>query len=119
MPTTCALWPSQAQITLDGSGNGTARLGPSGHGVVWTAGQVSVRTAQAVSTGTCQCSIYVGDDTSQVNFTDGTFSGDTGDSTDAASGMELRAGKYVFAVWSGGVPGDIATLRVTGSMVVP
>ena len=119
MTTTCPVWPSQTQIKLDGSGNGTASLGPSGHGVVWTLGTISVKTAQTVSTGTCQCSIYVGDDASAVNFLDGTFGGDTGDSTNAAIGMQIRLGKKVWAVWSGGVAGDVATLTITGTMEVP
>lgn len=119
MSTSCPVWPSQTQVTLNGSGAGTASLGPSGHGVTWTLGTVSVRTGQAVSTGTCQCLIYVGDRASAENFLDGTFSGDTGDSTNAASGTQILIGKKVFAVWSGGVPGDIATLTVTGTMAVP
>ena len=119
MTTTCPVWPSQTQVTLNGSGAGTARLGPTGHGVVWTLGNISVKTVQAVSTGVCECNTYVGDDASQTNFVQGTFSGDTGDSTDAASGVQVRLGKYVWAVWSGGVPGDIATLTITGTMEIP
>lgn len=116
---TVPIWPRQVQVTLNGSGAGTASLGPTGHGITWTLGTISVKTVQAVSTGTCQCSIYVGDDASAVNFLDGTFSGDTGDSTDAANGVQIRLGKQVFAVWSGGVAGDIATLTLTGTMDVP
>ena len=116
---TAPIWPRQTQITLDGSGAGTASLGPTGHGITWTLGTISVKTAQTVSTGTCECSIYVGDDTSAVNFLDGTFSGDTGDSSDAASGQQIRLGKRVFAVWSAGVAGDVATLTITGTMVIP
>jgi hypothetical protein len=116
---TVPIWPRQAQVKLNGSGAGTASLGPAGHGITWTLGTVSVKTGQAVSTGTCQCSIYVGDDASAPNFLDGTFSGDTGDSTDAASGQQIRLGKSVFAVWSGGVASDTATLTLTGTMEVP
>lgn len=119
MTASCPIWPSQTQITLNGAGAGTARLGPAGHGITWTLGTISVHTGQAVAVGTCQCSIYVGDDASAVNFTDSTFSGDTGDSTDAASGRQIRLGKWVWAAWSGGVPGDTATLTITGSMEVP
>lgn len=119
MPTTCPVWPRQTQIKLDGSGNGTANFGPSGHGVVWTIGVISVKTGQAVSTGTCQCQIYVGDRASAENFVDGTFSGDTGDSTDSANGMQVRLPNKVFASWSGGVAGDIATLTINGTMEVP
>jgi hypothetical protein len=116
---TVPIWPRQVQVKLSGSGGGTASLGPTGHGITWTLGTISVKTAQTVTTGTCQCSIYVGDDTSAVNFLDGTFSGDTGDSTDAASGQQIRLGKSVFAVWSSGVASDVATLTITGTMEVP
>lgn len=119
MPAVVPVWPRQVQVQLDGTGAGTARLGPSGHGITWTLGTISVKTAQTVATGTCNCNIYVGDDTSAVNFVDGTFSGDTGDSSDAASGEQIRLGKYVFAVWSSGVPGDVATLTLTGTMEIP
>jgi len=116
---TVPIWPRQVQVKLNGSGAGTASLGPAGHGITWTLGTISVKTAQAVPAGTCQASIYAGDDASATNFLDGTFSGDTGDSTDAAAGMQIRLGKQVFAAWSGGVPGDIATLTLTGTMQVP
>lgn len=119
MSTQCPIWPAQGQVKLDGSGAGTVRLGPSGHGIVWTLGAISVKTAQVVSTGVCTCNIYVGDDASATNFLDSTFSGDTGDSTTRASGMEIRSNKFVFAVWSSGVPGDIATVSLTGTMVIP
>lgn len=119
MTSTAPIWPRQVQVTLNGSGAGTASLGPTGHGITWTLGTISVKTAQTVATGTCNASIYVGDDTSPVNFLDGTFSGDTGDSSDAASGQQIRLGKSVFAVWSGGVPGDVATLTLTGTMEIP
>ena len=113
------IWPRQIQIKLDGTGAGTASLGPSGHGILWTLGTISVHTAQNVATGTCVCSIYAGDDTSQVNYLDSTFSGDTGDSTDAATGHQIRLGKKVFAVWSNGVADDLAFLTITGTMEVP
>jgi len=119
MTTTCPLWPDQGQVKLNGSGAGTVRLGPTGHGVVWTLGAISVKTAQVVSTGVCTCNIYVGDDASATNFLDGTFSGDTGDATSRASGQQIRSNKYVFAVWSGGVANDLATLTLTGTMEVP
>lgn len=119
MTSTCPVWPDQGQVKLDGSGGGTVRLGPAGHGITWALGAISVKTAQAVSTGVCQCNIYVGDDASATNFLDGTFSGDTGDATSRAAGAQIRLGKYVFAVWTGGVPGDIATLTLTGTMEVP
>jgi hypothetical protein len=119
MTTTCPVWPDQGQVKLSGAGAGTVRLGPTGHGITWTLGAISVKTAQQVATGTCQCLIYVGDDASAVNFLDGTQSGDTGDGSNRANGTQIRLGKAVFAVWSGGVPNDIATLSLTGTMEIP
>ena len=110
---TVPLFPDSVQVNLNGSGAGTAQLGPTGHGQVWTVNSISVRTAQTVSTGTCQCLVYVGDRASAENFLDGTFSGDTGDVFDTP--VTLKLNQSVFAVWSSGVASDIATLAITGT----
>ena len=111
--TTVDVWPDTVQVKLDGTGAGTARLGPTGHAQNWTVSSVSVRTAQAVSTGVCQCTMYAGDSPTSDNFKDATVSGDTGDIFDTA--ISLRLGQYIFAVWSGGVANDLATLTITGT----
>ena len=108
-----------ASVTLDGTGAGSAQLGPSSPGEVWRPAQVSVSCSAVVQTGTCEASIYAGAGIGQGAFVDGTFSGDTGDTTDAIAGELLRPGQYVFAVWTGGVPGALATVRVSGSREVP
>lgn len=108
-----------ASVTLDGTGAGTVQTGPSSPGEVWRPAQVSVSCSAVVSTGTCQASIYAGAGPSQSTFVDGTFSGDTGDTTDAISGHPLQPGQYIFAVWSGGVPGATATMVVYGQREVP
>ena len=108
-----------ASITLNGSGAGTVQLGPASPGETWRPAQVSVSCSAVVATGTCQCSIYAGAGTMQSTFVDGTFSGDTGDTTDAVGGQVLNPGQYIFAVWSGGVPGATATAVIAGSREVP
>lgn len=110
---TVDLWPDSVQIKLDGTGAGTARLGPTGHGQRWTVNSVSVRTTQAVSTGVCTCNVYAGDRAGSENFLDGTVSGDTGDIFDTQ--FTLRLNDYIWAVWSGGVANDLATLTITGT----
>jgi hypothetical protein len=115
---TLALHPSAA-VTLDGTGAGTAQMGPSSPGEVWNPLQASVSCSATVTTGTCEASIYAGAAISQGTFVDGTFSGDTGDTTDAIAGEVVQAGQSVFAVWSGGVPGALATLRLAGTREVP
>lgn len=98
-------------VILDGSGNGTARLGPA-FGETWSPSTVSVKVSTAVSEA--QCRIYLGSDTSDSNFVDGTLSGSTGDSTDRVTGP-FRLPNYIFAVWTGGDAGATATLAVLGS----
>ena len=99
------------QITLDGSGNGTARLAPN-FGQTWSPQTVSVKTVTPI-VKEAQCRIYLGSDTSDPNFVDGTLSGSTGDSTDRVRGP-FRLPWAVFAVWSGGDAGARATLTVMG-----
>lgn len=102
-----------APVTLDGSGNGTASLGPSSHGETWTPATVSVQVSGPV-TNEAQCVIYLGHTPTQDNFLDSTFSGSSGDSTDKAS-YPFRLGWKVWAVWTGGDPGKVAYLNVIGS----
>jgi len=106
-------------ITLNGSGAGAAQVGPVNVREVWHPTIASVACSANVSTGVCQCNIYSGPAALQQYFTDGTFSGDTGDSTDSVQAAEIRLGSYIIAVWSGGVPGATATLTVTGSRDLP
>jgi len=108
-----------ASITLNGSGAGTVQAGPATPGEIWSPTQVSVSCSATVTTGTCQCSIYAGAGPSQGTFVDGTFSGDTGDTTDAIGGRQVNPGQSVFAVWSGGVPGATATMVLAGTRTVP
>lgn len=108
-----------ASVTLNGSGAGTVQLGPSFPREVWRPDKASVICSAVVTTGTCQASIYAGPQAQQSWFRDATFSGDTGDATDAVKADELRVGAYVWAVFSGGVPGATATLTVRGTREVP
>ncbi len=101
-----------AFVTLDSSGNGTARIGPNAHGVVWKPTVVGVRTSTAVLSP--QCRVYAGDSATDPNFIDGTFVGQQG-SSDGIAGQVLFLGQYVFAVWVGGDVGAQATLTVTGT----
>ena len=101
-------------VTLDGSGNGTAKLGPQGRGEVWHPAIAHVNSSTPI-TNEAQCRIYCGDAPTQNNFRDGTLSGSTGDSTDNISSDEIVLGRYIWAVWSGGDAGATAYLNVTGT----
>ena len=114
--TTVPIRPGSVTVALNGSGGGTAKIGPVGPAEVWQAEVASVSVSTNITEA--QCRIYVGDQPTQANFVDGTLSGSTGDSTDRVSARPLKLGDYVWAVWSGGDPGAVAMLNVTGTRTV-
>lgn len=103
-----------ASVTLDSSGNGTAGLGPLSAREVWHPEMVHV-SANQNPTNEAECRIFAGDDTSAPNYRDGTFSGSSGDSTDSLQAQQVHCGHKIWAVWTGGDPGVIATISVTGT----
>ena len=103
----------QATITLDGSGNGTAKVGPLTARENWQPQIASVSVATNAAEAACK--VYVGPAATAAYFLDGTLSGSTGDSTDRVSAAPCPHGYWVWAVWAGGDPGAVATLRVTGT----
>jgi hypothetical protein len=105
-------------VTLNGSGAGTVKIGPVGHAVTWSPAVASVSCVPSPPTNEAQCKIFVGEDTTQRNYRDGTFSGSSGDATDKVAGT-IRMGKFVWAVWTGGDPGASATLTLSGEAMIP
>lgn len=104
-------------VVLNAFGDGTARVGPNGHGVTWFPRVASVRVNSGTNPANqAACEIFAGNAATADNFIDATETGSTGDSTDSfGDGMEIRLGSYVWAVWHNGDPGSQATLTVTGS----
>lgn len=98
--------------TLDGTGSATVQLGPLTAYETWLPSTAAV----SVSTNTqeAQCQVYLGDQPIQANFIANTLSGSTGDTT-GLPGNPLKTGQYVWAVWTGGDAGSIATLKVIGT----
>lgn len=105
-----------ASVTLDGTGAGTASLGPSFPRESWTVQVASVSASTNVKEATAK--VYAGPQAAQPWFADGTTWGSTGDSTSSFS-APVYLGSKVIAVWSGGDAGAIATLVVTGTRKVP
>lgn len=118
--TTVVLLNQSAVVTLDASGNGTARLGPISAREHWNPARIAVKTNQAPGTivSEAQCRIYAGPDTSDTWFVDNTLSGSTGDATGRAAGQVLDCGEQVFAVWSGGDAGAQGRVNVTGTKTI-
>jgi hypothetical protein len=101
-----------AIIQLNGSGAGTAKLGPQSARETWYPDNVHVSVNTAVLESTC--TIFKGMDATQPNFRDESVLGSTGDASGAVSGDVLKTGQYVWAVWTGGDANAKATLTVTG-----
>jgi hypothetical protein len=113
MPTV-AMKGVTANVTLNGSGNGTAKIGPISSREVWHPANVHVSANIGQVTKEAQCIVYIGQTVGANNFRDGTLSGSSGDTTDAVKNDELQQGEYIFAVWSGGDANVQATMVVTG-----
>lgn len=102
-----------AVIMLDGSGNGTVKIGPLSARETWYPDNVHISVSTSVLES--QCSIFVGRDTTQSSFRDESVLGSTGDSSGAISADELTVGDYIWAVWTGGDANAQAVLTVTGT----
>jgi hypothetical protein len=101
-----------ATVVLNGSGNGSAKVGPISAREVWSPDNVHVSASS--NTNEAVCKIYVGDSAIQRNYRDGTFTGSTGDSTDKVNADTVKVGAYIWGVWTGGDAGATATLTITG-----
>ncbi len=101
-------------ITLDGSGNGTVKVGPLSAREVWHPENAHV-SANQNPTKQAQCRVFVGDSVTQQNYRDGTINGSSGDSTDRINADVIKCGQYVWAVWTGGDANVTAVLTVTGT----
>jgi hypothetical protein len=72
----------------------------------------------AIPAGLATCYVYAGDAAIDANFVDATYDV-TSASTGNVSGLEIRLGQYVFAVWSGGNAGATVTVSVVGTKEIP
>lgn len=110
---------ASATVTLDGNGNGTAEVGPAVPGEVWFPGSTGITCTGAIPvTGTPTVFIYAGDGVSPATFIDSTYNV-TSAASSLITGKTIYPGQQVFAVWSGGPPGQQATLAVKGTRQVP
>lgn len=107
---------NSAQVTLDGSGNGQAQLGPTLPGTSWQVDTVAV--SASTNSSEAQCNLYLGLQPVAGSLIGATATGSTGDSDDL-SGANVWPGQYLIAVWEGGDPGAVATISVYGTQTVP
>ena len=119
-----------ATVTLDGSGNGQVSITPGApspgggvgvgrnSGLTWDV--VGVAVSVATSENQAQCSVYLSYgilDYSSASFQGQTATGSTGD-TDTLTAT-IRPGDWITAVWTGGDPGAVATMRILGTVNPP
>ena len=103
---------AQGQTILDGSGNGSVTLRPSGES--WRVNALSVNVDSRVIEASC----YVYKNFVGPNYVvDNTISGSTGDTSDTIH--ELTDGESLICVWSGGDPGAKATAIARGESTIP
>lgn len=96
-------------VTLDGSGNGSVKVGLTQASTVLAPrlGIVSTSTAN----NTPECILYRGSSTAPLAYIDSTFQGN-GDSTGKVAGTLYYPGQFIWAVWTGGDAGATATFQV-------
>lgn len=103
-------------VTLNGSGNGSVSLGPTHVGEVWYPSTVAVSVATNNSEALGY--LYVGIAASAGNLAGNTITASTGDSDDLG-GMPVYVGTFIMFAWTGGDPGELATMSVFGTRQVP
>jgi hypothetical protein len=101
-----------AFVVLNGSGAGTAKVGPISARETWYPDNVHISVATAITEA--HCSVYMGGDTSAGNFRDESVFASSGDSSGTCSADVVRCGQFIWAVWTGGDANQRATLTVTG-----
>lgn len=98
-------------ITLDGSGNGIASLGPQIVREHWQPLAATVSVATHLKEAACD--IYLGTTLQSATKFSTTFFGSSS-ATCGLSGQDMPPGYQVFAKWTGGDAGQSATLHITG-----
>lgn len=104
-----------ASVVLDGTGSGTASLGPTSSGETWQVSAVGVHCDTNVNESIAR--VYAGASASPKYYRDATTWASTGDSTDSVTDT-IAVGSQVWAVWSGGDVGTTAHITVSGTRTV-
>jgi hypothetical protein len=103
---------TSGSVTLNAAGAGTVQLGPQA-AETW-----QLASAGVFVSGTFPpfpvALIYAGSAVSAGNFVDGTYTGNN-NNTGKVAGAVIFPGQAVFAVWTGGTAGAIATLSIYGT----
>ncbi len=104
---------TSGSVTLNASGAGTVQLGPQA-AEIWELSSVGITVPSASLSQPPQCNVYAGSSPTPGFFVDGTYNGQLNNSG-KVHGTTIFPGQAVFAVFSGGTPGNTATLSVFGT----
>jgi hypothetical protein len=107
---------TSASCVLDENGNGTASAGPGLPGVSWDSG-AGVAVSVTTNANEALCSVYLGIAPAPGSLQGTTSTGSTGDSTTTTK--KVWPGQSLIAVWTGGDPGSVATMAISGTRQVP
>jgi hypothetical protein len=106
------LIPRDKSVTLDSNGNGNVDFSIDNTNVRWVIDLVSVETNQAANSTPVPTCVFRLNDPVTGKFLGGTQSG----ALDTGNGRAiLFTGDTLYAVWSGGIPGSIATATISGT----
>lgn len=94
-------------VTLDASGNGTVKVGPTNSGQLWHITRASVQVSSNTKEPTAN--LWLGN---KAKFISGTYTGSN--DTDDALNEYLGGTGYIMCIWTGGDPGATATLTIAG-----
>jgi hypothetical protein len=107
-----AITDGTGQATIDGTGAATIRVGPGHWGQTWYPVSADIATSSGVADVSSTVQFFLGVISAATQIGGQSYQG--GGDTMSWSSRPVQFGEQVFAVWAGGTPGDLATLRVTG-----
>jgi hypothetical protein len=103
----------QGQAVIGAGGAATISVGPQGLGNVWYPASATIMTTSGVNDNST-CNLYLGPAGVPVTLIATFYPGGTGTAGIAVPSM--TPGQYLIAVWSGGNPGDYASVNIVGTM---
>jgi hypothetical protein len=103
----------QKTATVNALGSATISIGPQGLGNIWYPVQCTISTSIGAA-DLSTCAVYLGSQ-AQQNLQGGQSYAGGGDVV-SLSVQSMSPGDLLIAVWTGGTPGSIAAVNVTGTM---
>jgi|SRR5579864_1377672 len=95
------------------AGQALTSVGPQGLGNVWYPAQATISTTSGINDNST-FSLYLGPAGVPVTLVGQAFPGGTG--TLAVAVPSMTPGQYLIGLWTGGNPGDVASINVIGTM---